>query len=53
MAKLGRRPKLTPDDKQHIRELYRKPGYSMPMIARLFRVSAGTIAKAINEGDPK
>jgi len=44
----GRKKVLTPAQQEHIRELYRKPGMSAPMLGRLFRVSYTTILRVVS-----
>jgi transposase len=47
MAKKGRPPTLTKEQAQEIQELYRTTRLNLTQLARLFRVSPGTIARAI------
>lgn len=46
-AVMGRRPKLTQDQVDLIRVMYQRPGVSAEDLAKLFRVSAATILKAV------
>lgn len=54
---MGRPPKLTEAEHARIRELYYEKApngkpYTLPMLARLYRVSPATIAHVLNRRTP-